>query len=302
MGKRNFKVAKSEPAPKAPLEQESANVLECKVIRVGKSLAEHWLKKNHPSNRNISWGQVEAFAADMASGNWKLTHQGVAFDGDGNLIDGQHRLNAIVLANVVVDLLVVNNPQGDYQAPINLGRKRTVATIQNWHSRTAAALAVLNVMERGFSEKQRSTMAGMVDVYAHHEDALHAIGVPKHGNAGIIAASAWAYPVAAIPTMEFLDKVLRGEMIAKGDPAWAFREWRERNTAHGHGNGWEMAKAFLNCLRFYVHGQPLRAVYVGEAGYRAFTTQRRKMHIPNTPVADIVPTAPWSPGKGEVEQ
>ena len=35
-------------------------------------------------------------ARDMKAGHWRLTHQGIAFDPAGVLIDGQHRLWAIV--------------------------------------------------------------------------------------------------------------------------------------------------------------------------------------------------------------
>ncbi len=48
------------------------------------------------SNRNIQWQRVLQFANDMTRGAWRLTHQGIAFNEDGKLIDGQHRLWAVV--------------------------------------------------------------------------------------------------------------------------------------------------------------------------------------------------------------
>lgn len=60
-----------------------------------------------------------------------MTHQGIAFDENGELVDGQHRLNAIVEANIPVQMNVTYNV---HRAPgevftIDMGRKRTYANI-----------------------------------------------------------------------------------------------------------------------------------------------------------------------------
>ncbi len=57
------------------------------------------------------------------------THQGVAFAKDGRLIDGQHRLKAIVLAGVAVRLLVIPNCDPDTFAVLDNGYKRQAAQL-----------------------------------------------------------------------------------------------------------------------------------------------------------------------------
>lgn len=57
-------------------------------------------------NRNLKKRSVRGFVADMVSGNWSPSHQGIAFDINGNLIDGQNRLEAIVLSGVSVPFLI----------------------------------------------------------------------------------------------------------------------------------------------------------------------------------------------------
>ncbi len=42
----------------------------------------------------------------MRKGHWAVTHQGIAFDTNGNLIDGQHRLEAIRISGVSVKIMV----------------------------------------------------------------------------------------------------------------------------------------------------------------------------------------------------
>jgi hypothetical protein len=68
--------------------------------------AKQYLETNH-NNRTLRKSVVAEYACEMVEGNWKLTHQGIAFDLRGNLLDGQHRLAAIVEAGIAVQMLVV---------------------------------------------------------------------------------------------------------------------------------------------------------------------------------------------------
>jgi hypothetical protein len=52
----------------------------------------------------LSKRTVRDFAEAMRRGDWRLTHQGIAFDASGALVDGQHRLAAIVEADVPVEI------------------------------------------------------------------------------------------------------------------------------------------------------------------------------------------------------
>ena len=60
-------------------------------------------------NRPLKRGAIAEWADEMRKGEWKETHQGIAFDTDGNLIDGQNRLSAVVEAKVTVRMLVTYN-------------------------------------------------------------------------------------------------------------------------------------------------------------------------------------------------
>lgn len=50
--------------------------------------------------------RAKRFADDMRKGNWVLVHSGIAFGNDGRLIDGAHRLAAIVESGVTVQMVV----------------------------------------------------------------------------------------------------------------------------------------------------------------------------------------------------
>jgi len=77
-------------------------------MEVTPSMAARWLEGN-THNRPVNNGHVERLASEMKAGRWRLTHQGVAFSPGGRLLDGQHRLWAIVMADVPVKTRVFFN-------------------------------------------------------------------------------------------------------------------------------------------------------------------------------------------------
>lgn len=97
----------------------------CSLATVSPSIAEEWLERNHPNNRFVSKVSVTAFARDMSGGGWKLNHHGIAFDSDLLLVDGQHRLSAIIQSNQAIETFVYFNLPTQALNTIDSGRTRT---------------------------------------------------------------------------------------------------------------------------------------------------------------------------------
>jgi len=83
----------------------------------------------HPSvnrdNRPLRDSQVKYLAGQILSGKWQLTHQGIAFAENGRLVDGQHRLNAIIMANRQVQMMVTRNLKDEAYKVVDCGLKRS---------------------------------------------------------------------------------------------------------------------------------------------------------------------------------
>ncbi|MEU8762593.1 hypothetical protein [Streptomyces sp. NPDC048659] len=94
------------------------------VHMVTPELAERWLSKNK-HNRPMSRQSVSQLARAIERGEWQLTHQGIAFDEDDTLIDGQHRLAAVVKAGVAVQMAVTRGVPREAFTVMDTGRKRT---------------------------------------------------------------------------------------------------------------------------------------------------------------------------------
>jgi hypothetical protein len=92
------------------------------------TMAIKWLEGN-THNRDVSTKTVNAFARDMLLGHWVITHQGIAFSKDGTLIDGQHRLWAVVESKQSVLMNVTTGLDMATQNAIDIGRNRSVRDI-----------------------------------------------------------------------------------------------------------------------------------------------------------------------------
>jgi hypothetical protein len=98
--------------------------IEAGVQIVTPKLASQWLGSND-GNRNVRERVVSAYVRDMKAGRWRLTGEAVKFAHDGRLLDGQHRLRAIVAANKPIPMLVVRGLSDEAQEVIDSGAART---------------------------------------------------------------------------------------------------------------------------------------------------------------------------------
>jgi hypothetical protein len=96
------------------------------IITVTPAMAEEWLKQN-THNRNVRKRAVADYARDMKAGQWRLNGEAIKFAADGTLLDGQHRLLAVVEASIPVTLMVVTGLATETQETMDAGRKRTAA-------------------------------------------------------------------------------------------------------------------------------------------------------------------------------
>lgn len=89
-------------------------------------VARDYLKLNI-RNRKLNRREIESIARDIVRGKYVVTHQGIAFDRDGHLVDGQQRLQSIVLANKPVKLQVTRGLSAEAVLAIDRGTTRSVS-------------------------------------------------------------------------------------------------------------------------------------------------------------------------------
>lgn len=115
--------------------------IEITTEQITPQLAERYLAKAG-KNRPVSRHVVAAYANDMSEGLWKTTGQGIQFNNRGELIDGQHRLAAVIKSGKTVEMVVIRGLQPDAMTAIDIGRKRqasNILAIDGWQNTAVAA-------------------------------------------------------------------------------------------------------------------------------------------------------------------
>lgn len=88
--------------------------------------------KFNSNNRPLRQTHIRELASDMMQGNWQVTHQGIAFDITGRLIDGQHRLHAIIDAGVPIKISVTRGCSASSFSILDRGSNRSKSDILGW--------------------------------------------------------------------------------------------------------------------------------------------------------------------------
>jgi hypothetical protein len=106
-------------------------------------LAQTWLNSN-TRNRSLRPRRVAALAKDMTNGDFLLTGEAIKFAVDGTLLDGQHRLAAIVESGVTVTLAVIRGLEPITQDVMDTGAARSAGDQLKLagHSNTTALAAL----------------------------------------------------------------------------------------------------------------------------------------------------------------
>jgi hypothetical protein len=127
-------------APQTPATRRDENWLKARLVKgaeriefservtVTPCLAELMLRRN-VRNRPMVEGNVDKFVKLIERGEFRVTHQGVAFDWNGDLLDGQHRLAAVIETAKSVEIIVGFGYDPKVFDALDGGRKRTVGDV-----------------------------------------------------------------------------------------------------------------------------------------------------------------------------
>lgn len=75
--------------------------------------------------RRVSTKTVREYARAMSVGRWMAVNDAICFSTDEELLNGQHRLHAVVLSGVPSPFAVLRNVPAEHFSSMDQGRKRT---------------------------------------------------------------------------------------------------------------------------------------------------------------------------------
>lgn len=206
-------------------------------------LAKSMLEKN-VSNRPINNPNVDQLVAEIGRGNFHQTGESIKFAKDGSLLDGQHRLLAIIKSQTPVELLVVRGLDNESFKYMDTGRVRmasdvlAIEGIEN-SAKLAAMINFIIGYDRGVyggSHRRKRgsgkiTNAMVVEYAQKHLTSLKdsygfGWGKGKHLIGGTMIASLH-YIFKQIHegnADDFINKLVDGTNLTKGSPIFLLRE------------------------------------------------------------------------------
>lgn len=151
--------------------------------KITPKIAAEYLSTNSKSNRKIRQGYVDFLATEMVSGRWiSESAESIKFNRQGVLIDGQHRLSALIKANKTLYFLVARNLHEQTFKVIDTGISRSGADvfmiegIKNANS-MAAGVKVFYVLENtGSTDPTRTSRISnsvILNMYKDSPDYWH---------------------------------------------------------------------------------------------------------------------------------
>lgn len=133
------------------------------IEQIDPAKAKAFLAKN-VKNRPLNMRTIENYAADMARGAWADTGDTVKIGRSGLLIDGQHRLEAIVKADVTITMAIAYDVPDSSFDSIDIGRVRKASDIvalrgQKHYTIVASACRLIYLDEHGLLDQTHPSMS-----------------------------------------------------------------------------------------------------------------------------------------------
>jgi hypothetical protein len=246
---KNGKVSPSLQAKTEALQKKSvgkvwSREITRRIVKVTPVMAAHILEKND-QNRTVRQDHVDRLARDMKNGRWVINGETIKFTKNGKLLDGQHRLYAVLLSDVTVDFEFVEGLDDEVMATIDTGRARGMQDVlkiagHQYASEIGATLRWwYNYEKKGISFRRSVSHAELLEVLGEM-DELNSL-VPEaisYGRAKrLLTPGIWCFVysgavrVNAEKAKAFAEALDSGAGLEKGNPALTLRERMAANQA-----------------------------------------------------------------------
>lgn len=189
--------------------------------RITPKLARQILDANNTGNRPVSAARVSQYARDMIAGRWAMTGDTLKFAAGGRLLDGQHRLRAVVEANKPIDFMVARNVKSEVFTHIDTGKSRTgsdVLVIEGMDASLAMTVSTMARMAYGY--EKGSPTSGRAGGRSRDRDALD--------NAAIIDYVG-RHPELVTAASFVSENYAKGALLSLAQLGWVYYETRKKN-------------------------------------------------------------------------
>ena len=257
----------------------------CRIQTVTPKMAQEWLEGN-VDNRNLREPRVLQHSQTLQRGEWELTGDCIVFDEDGTLLNGQHRLSAVVVTEIPARFVILRGVPAKTQEVMDTGLARTLGDqLQRrgvpYYTYVSGALFWLHRM--AYSEASgvahyaepgmRPSFRQLLKLYEENKELSdEAPRIGKHVNNLKVRAGATLAIYHRLKQIEdenievevdtFFDKWLTGAELKASDPIFRLREWCLDDAAKRHTRGrapdYRYVAYVLTAWNAWREGKPIR--------------------------------------------
>jgi hypothetical protein len=265
-------------------------------VKVDATIAQAYLD-SMTVNRRISESNVNAIASAMYHGEWHDDGTTVKFDTGGHMIDGQHRMQAVIDSGTEHEFFVIRGVDPAAMATLDIGKPRSKANILQIHFaekdvHVPDIFAVASVMAvcqrwdlgvRGNSLRNFYTSNNASIVYAEDNlpDLVDAARQGKRMARAVGGATAQAYGAAYFllsriddadgdDVTYFFDRLADGAGLEDGDPIRALREYLMKEARSSRQNmRTDVAMAYMfKAWNAFREGRQIKQIHYKIGGAR----------------------------------
>jgi hypothetical protein len=214
--------------------------MKAEIKLITPEFAQKILTEKNLKNRALSRYHVEFLAKEMREGNWKVNGDTICLNGS-LLIDGQHRLAAVVMSGVTIQSWVIEGMPSDVFDTKDIGKRRSAGdTLSVQGHKNATRLAAALILTDRY-------MTGRADVSVAYSNTEVQMLFQKYPDISeyilTFFKGAQILPLSVVDTcnylfskkdtalaQEFIEKVVKGTGLEQGTPWYLLRERLMKNT------------------------------------------------------------------------
>jgi hypothetical protein len=215
----------------------------------------------------------------MRCGAWEINNSGIGLGLDGELYDGQHRLHAVLRANVTVKMLVMSGLSRESRATIDQGRPRSVGDnlrILDGELHGARIVGWLNTIETITTGRSTPLSHAMVRQRLTLFDAgvrwfiAHAPRTRPFHRSAVIGAFIFAHRTFSKQTQEFAHGYATGVGLPAGSPILTLRDYVADPVKLRMDSSRVIALKTLRCLHASLQKEPIERLVPSEESVSFF--------------------------------
>lgn len=259
--------------------------LTIELIDVNPGLAREWLDQN-TNNRNLRKANVEKYGRDMRAGEWSINGSTIVFSTKGVLLDGQHRLHAVIEKDATVPLLVVRGVVDKAKHTIDDGAKRRLGDrlkIDDIGAGNRTVLASLlrrgAMWDRGNFVNTGTASPTTAEMYAYLDNNPGVLWSSEFAAAArsrilapmsVVALSHWVTTrVSSNDARWFFDNLITPANLPTGHAIHALDAKLKRETQrNGRADESELLASFILAWNAYREGRSISKIQMPKGGLR----------------------------------